>query len=105
MPGLPAWHESREALFSSHGTHCTAERAGVIAGGGRKSFQGGADNRGTSREDESPRRRPRSDIRLMGAVSTDARSHPMLPCAAIALLVSVREDILRLIRLWALLGA
>jgi len=29
----------------------------------------------------------------------DARSHPMQPCATIALLVSIRQDVLQLIRL------
>ena len=34
----------------------------------------------------------------------DARSHPMQPCATMALLVSIRQDVLQLIGLWALLG-
>jgi hypothetical protein len=34
----------------------------------------------------------------------DARAHPMQACATMALLVSIRQDVLQLIRLWALLG-
>jgi hypothetical protein len=35
----------------------------------------------------------------------DACSHPMQPCATIGLLVSIGQDVLQLIRLWALLSS
>ena len=71
------------------------------------SFQGGADNRRTSREGYpvNPREGDRAPIFACWERFAGARSHPMQPCAAIAVLVSVREDVLRLLRLWALLGA
>jgi hypothetical protein len=48
-------------------------------------------------------RRWRASIRLMERYA-DARSRPMQPCATIAPLVSIRQDVLQLIRPWALLG-
>ena len=81
--------------------------AGVTEGSHRRSFHGGPDHRRTSREGV-PRRSPAREvpfgIRLMER-SGDARSHPLQPCVTVALLVSVRRDVLRLIRSWALPGA
>jgi hypothetical protein len=64
--------------------------AGVTEGSGRRSFQGGPDHRRTSRGRVPGefRERWRSNIRLMERFA-DARSHPMQPCATIALVVGV----------------
>ena len=71
--------------------------AGSTEGSRGRSFHGGPDHRRTSREGEpvNPAREVTLRIRLMER-SADARSHPMQPCATIALLVSVWRSSSRL---------